>query len=212
MKKIAKKWVLCLGLVTTAIFMFTNTASAHVSVAPEVSAPGAWQTYTIKVPVEKEVATTKVSLKVPADVEIMSYQPIPEWKVTLDNDSSGKIKIITWEATGEGIATGQFQQFNFVAKNPEKETQAAWDAFQYYKDGSIVEWNGDVNSDFPHSITKITTTNVVAENTIVGHDQLQEQTKSEETENKKSITIIMTLSIAALILSVISLLISIRKK
>lgn len=123
--------------------MFTSIASAHVSVVPEVSAPGAWETYTVKVPVEKDVATTKISLKVPADVELMSYQPIPEWNVTLDKDSSGKIKIITWEATGEGITAGQFQRFNFIAKNPEKETQAAWDTFQYYKDGSIVEWNGD---------------------------------------------------------------------
>ncbi len=58
---------------------------------------------------------------------------MPGWKVTLDKDASGKTKTITWTATDEGIAAGQFQQFNFVAKNPDKEGQAAWDAFNIIK-------------------------------------------------------------------------------
>lgn len=47
------------------------------------------------------------------------------------------------------------------------------------------------------SITKITTTNVVTENAIVGHDQAHHKTEPKETknENKNFITIIMAFSI-----------------
>ncbi|MCQ6281203.1 DUF1775 domain-containing protein [Bacillus sp. EB600] len=62
---------------------------------------------------------------------------------------------ITFLATGEGILPGQFQQFVFTAKNPDRATKADWDAYQYYKDGSVVEWTGDEGSKSPHSITDI---------------------------------------------------------
>ena len=58
-------------------------------------------------------------------------------------DNDGKVKTVVWEATGEGILPGQFQRFTFVAKNPDKEQKIAWDAYQQYKDGEIVEWTGD---------------------------------------------------------------------
>ncbi len=131
--------------------MFAAVASAHVSVLPKESTTGAWETYTMKVPVEKDVNTNKVVLKMPKGVEFQQYEPIPGWKTTVD-ESAGTV---TWEAQGDGIAAGQFQRFTFVAKNPEQPGEAAWDAFQYYADGSIVEWTGDENADTPHSITTI---------------------------------------------------------
>jgi uncharacterized protein YcnI len=137
------------------LFFFSSMASAHVTVMPKTSSTGAWETYTLKVPVEKDVATTKVTVKAPEGVEIMSYQPVPGWTYSSEKDASGKVKTITFESTGEGIQAGQFQQFVFVAKNPDKAVKAAWDAFQYYKDGSVVEWTGDEGSDAPHSITDI---------------------------------------------------------
>jgi uncharacterized protein YcnI len=218
MKNVLKKWSVGLMSTCAALLIFAGTVSAHVTVNPGVSAPGAWETYTIKVPVEKNVATKKVALKVPTGVEVMSYQPVPEWKVTIDKDDSGKTKTITWETTGTGIAAGQFQQFYFVAKNPEKETQAAWDAFQYYKDGTVVEWTGDEGSDSPHSITQITAANG---NTNAGHDEHHhdtndkaEKTVNDETKSEKngSQTIVLTLSIIALILSIIALVISLMKR
>ncbi len=212
MKNVLKKWTVGLMSSGLALIVFAGSASAHVTVKPQVSAPGAWETYTIKVPVEKDVNTTKVALKVPTGVELESYQPVPGWKVTLDKDASGKTKTITWTATDAGIAAGQFQQFNFVAKNPDKEAQAAWDAFQYYKDGSIVEWTGEEGSDSPHSITEITTApaNVEAEHDD-HHDDAKVEANQEEkvasdtaTEKSGSQTTVLTLSIIALILSIVA--------
>lgn len=197
------------------LFLFAGIASAHVTVKPNVSAPGAWETYTIKVPVEKEIPTTKVTLKIPKGVEFEQYQPVPDWKVTLKKDGSGKVTMITWEATGNGIEPGQFQQFNFVAKNPDKEGSAEWDAYQYYKDGSIVEWTGDEKSDAPHSITSITTSQAnVSESSAHDHQAADTKTSEDTTASvsKSSNTAPLLLSIVALVIAVLALVAGLRKK
>lgn len=134
---------------------FAGVASAHVTVKPAASMTGAWETYTIKVPSEKEIPTTKVTLKVPENLSFKQYQPVPGWKTTTEKNDAGEITAITWEAESGGIEAGQFQQFVFVGENPAKDSELAWDAYQYYSDGSIVEWTGDEGSDTPHSMTVV---------------------------------------------------------
>lgn len=151
MNRTFKKLMALAAPASAAMLLFATVASAHVTVLPKESATGAWETYTMKVPVEKDVNTNKVVLKMPEGVEFQQYEPIPGWTTTVD-ESAGTV---TWEAEGDGIAAGEFQRFTFVAKNPATEGEAAWDAFQYYTDGSIVEWTGDENADTPHSITTI---------------------------------------------------------
>ncbi len=204
-----------------SLFFFSSLASAHVTVIPKTSTTGAWETYTLKVPVEKEVATTKVTIKAPQGVEIMSYQPVPGWTYSSEKDASGKVKTFTFEATGEGIQAGQFQQFVFVGKNPEKAAKAAWDAFQYYKDGSVVEWTGDEGSDAPHSITDIVTATPMdhhaTQNTEDSDKTQKQETEKAKTEVTKKTTetsnsLSLILSGIAALLSLASIIIAIRKK
>jgi len=213
MKRTLKKISKVILPTVFGLFVFSSVASAHVSVVPKTSTTGAWETYTIKVPVEKEMPTTKVALKTPAGVEIESYQPVPGWNYTADKDSNGKVKTIIFKSTGEGILPGQFQQFSFVAKNPDKAGEIAWDAFQYYKDGSVVEWTGDESSDSPHSITAI----VAGTSTDDHHD---EQAKTEDTnknvtksaDTKQSSSLPLILSIVSVILSLVALVAAFRKR
>ncbi|WHY85667.1 YcnI family protein [Neobacillus novalis] len=210
LKKMLKVFLpTCLGL-----FLFGSIASAHVTVAPKTSTTGAWETYTVKVPVEKEIPTTKLTMKAPAGVEIMSYQPVPGWKYSEEKDAAGKVTTFTFEATGEGILPGQFQSFIFVAKNPDHATKATWDAFQYYKDGSVVEWTGDEGADTPHSITDI-----VAGTSTDHHDshsatQQDEKTKTEETKTTSETTdsLPLILSVISVLLSLVAVILVIRKK
>jgi uncharacterized protein YcnI len=192
-----------------SLFFFSSIASAHVTVVPNQSATGAWETYTIKVPVEKDIAATKITVKVPEGVELESYQPVPDWNFSEEKDANGKVKTFTFAASGQGILPGQFQQFVVVAKNPDKAEQAAWDAYQYYKDGSIVEWTGNEGDDTPHAIT-----NIVA-GVTAGHSD-HNQTASEKTSTEKvtstSSSWTLILSIASLLLSLVALITSIRKK
>ena len=191
-----KKALLFISAVTLSLVGFTATASAHVSVKPAESAAGSWETYTMKVPVEKNEPTTKVVLKMPAGVEFQQYQPIPGWKTSVSKHDDKAVSVI-WEAKDGGIQPGQFQQFTFVAKNPEKSGDAAWDAYQYYKDGSIVEWTGDEKADTPHSITKITKSASVTD--AHGAEQSNEESKSG----------VSALDIAAIVLSAAAIILSI---
>jgi uncharacterized protein YcnI len=199
-----------ISLVTVLVLsLFSSIASAHVTVVPKTSTPGAWETYTVKVPVEKEVATTKFTLKMPSGVEFESYQPVAGWNLTTQKDANGKVTSITFEATGEGILPGQFQQFSFVAKNPGQAGKAAWDAYQYYKDGSVVEWTGDEGSKAPHSITDI----VTASNQTPGmttEQSKETQKAATTTSNNNSLPLI--LSIVAILLSLVALVLAVRKK
>ncbi|WP_114497748.1 YcnI family protein [Fontibacillus phaseoli] len=156
MKKLISRAITLCSTVVASLLLFSGLASAHVTVKPGVSAPGAWETYTIKIPVEKDIPTVKVSLKMPEGLDFKQYRPVPDWKVELTKNESGKVTVVTWSAEGEGIGPGEFQQFDFVGKNPAGEASLAWDAFQYYSDGSIVEWSGEEGADTPHSITKVT--------------------------------------------------------
>ncbi|MDU0813789.1 YcnI family copper-binding membrane protein [Bacillus siamensis] len=191
-----KKAFVFIFAVTLSLIGFTAAASAHVSVKPAESAAGSWETYTMKVPVEKNEPTTKVVLKMPAGVEFQQYQPIPGWKTSVSKHDDKAVSV-TWEAKDGGIQPGQFQQFTFVAKNPEKTADADWDAYQYYKDGSIVEWTGDENADTPHSITKITKAANVTD--AHGAEQSNEESKSG----------VSALDIAAIVLSAAAIILSI---
>ncbi|NUK31339.1 YcnI family protein [Parageobacillus sp. VR-IP] len=210
MKKIWSQTSKVLVMMVATFLLCTGIASAHVTVKPNISAPGAWETYTVKIPVEKDVPTTKVTLKIPDGMELVSYQPEQGWKVTLEKDASGKVKTVTWTAEGEGLLPGQFQQFFFVAKNPDKERKVAWDAYQYYKDGTIVEWTGTENSQTPHSVTEISQAAAAQS----GHDmhshgeqaaqhQAQSENKTNNEQNENG------LSIATLVIAVIALIVSI---
>lgn len=189
------------------LFLFAGVASAHVTVSPATSTTGAWETYTIKVPTEKNIPTTKVTIKTPKGVEIESYEPVPGWTYSAEKGSDGKTKTFTFKADGKGILPGQFQQFTIVATNPNRETEIAWDAYQYYKDGSIVEWTQDKNGDNPHSITKI----------VKGSDTGQAQThdtttNDDKTSGSSSNTLPLILSIVSVVLSLVALITAFRKK
>ncbi|SFD21899.1 DUF1775 domain-containing protein [Bacillus sp. UNCCL81] len=206
MKKFISKTAKIIASAFAMTMFFTGIASAHVVVNPKISTPGAWETYTMKVPSEKEIATTKVTLKIPSKFEFVSYQPIPGWKFSETKDANGVVKSVTWSAQNEGILAGQFQQFVFMAKNPDAEVNGAWDAYQYYKDGSIVEWTGDEKSEAPHSIT-----NIVKDTTVKGETVKATEVK-KYTEKSNSSNTSLVMSIVAAVLSLIALLVAILKK
>lgn len=132
-----------------ALMLFAAVASAHVTVSPAESGTGAWETYTLKVPSEKDIATVQVDLRIPAGAEFKQYEATPGWEVTVEGNK------VSWIAKDGGIAAGQFQRFYFTAKNPDTAGDINWDAYQHYADGSLVQWSGEPGSDSPHSITTI---------------------------------------------------------
>jgi uncharacterized protein YcnI len=208
MKKIAKN-LSKISLATILILsLFSSIASAHVEVTPKTSPTGEEETYTMKVPSEKDIPTTKITLKLPKGVEFDSYQLVPGWNFTTQKDSKGEVTSISFETTGEGILPEQFQQFIFAAKNPDQAGQVAWDVYQYYKDGSIVEWTGDEGSKSPHSITDILKE---SSGQMPGMTIKQpKETKAAATTTNNSVPFI--LSIVAVLLSLVAIGLAFRKR
>lgn len=149
MNRLFRKIASLTTISAVATLLFTAVASAHVTVAPAESATGAWETYTLKVPSEKDIATVQIDLRIPEGAEFKQYEATPGWNVTIEGNK------VSWITTGEGIQAGQFQRFYFTAKNPDAAGEIAWDAYQHYADGSLVQWSGEEGSETPHAITSI---------------------------------------------------------
>lgn len=199
------------GLPTViGLFLFSTVASAHVEVTPKTSTTGDEEIYTVRVPSEKAIPTTKLTIKIPSGLEFDSFEPLAGWNFTTQKGSDGKVISITYKATGQGIFPGQFQRFVFIAVNPDKPTNAAWDAYQYYKDGSVVEWTGDDRSDTPHSITNIVSESVGKQPS--NQDVTQEKPSTSAAVSTGSSSLTLTLSILAFLLSIVAIFLGIRKK
>ncbi|MBX6396348.1 MAG: YcnI family protein [Alicyclobacillaceae bacterium] len=193
------------ALVAVFALVFSGMASAHVTVWPQQSQVGAWEKYTVRVPAEKDVPTVKLVLKVPDGMSIESVQPVPGWTYNLQKEN-GRVTAIEWQAAGNGIGPGEFQEFSFVAKNPQQPGELAWKAYQYYKDNSVVEWTGPKNTDTPASVTVVHTP--TGQNEPATHNEPATATVSGRTPSWESWTA-LGLSVVSLILSLVAV---IRKK
>lgn len=84
-----------LGLALFALFTVPAAASAHVTVQPRASQPGAEETYTVRVPTEKAVSTTTVELEVPDGVTIVKVDDL-EGATHVEKKTGERVTTITW--------------------------------------------------------------------------------------------------------------------
>ena len=112
------------------------SAYAHVSVQPRASKPGAEETYTVRVPTEKAVATTSVELEVPEGVTITKVADVEGAKHE-EKKTGDRITMITW--TRE-IKPRESAEFTFIAKNPATGEKIVWKIHQRYADGTASDW------------------------------------------------------------------------
>lgn len=150
----ATKWMSSV-MMAGAILTFATAAQAHVNVYPKETTTGAYEKYTVRVPVEKDVNTTKVKLEFPANVKVSTVQPIPGWSYEFEKDKDGRNTALVWTATEGGIKAHEFTEFAFVGANPKEAGTLSWKAYQTYADGEVVEWTGAPDSKTPASLTTI---------------------------------------------------------
>lgn len=153
MKKIIKIFTL-----TLVFFVFNiNHASAHVTVKPESVVTAKFQTFTVSVPVEKEIGTTEVRLEIPEGLKHVTPNVKNGWEVIRELDEGQNVvQELVWKGY---IPPGFREEFNFSAQVPAKEGMIAWKAYQTYEDGSVVEWAYDPETkegeQYPYSITNV---------------------------------------------------------
>lgn len=111
----------------------------HADLDPRQSAPGKWETYTLSVPTETEVATSKLRLLVPREFEIEMLEHSEVWQITKIRDERGFIREVTWN--GGSIPPQTFSTFKLLIKNPPTPGMYFWKIEQHYKDGTSATWD-----------------------------------------------------------------------
>lgn len=149
----------------SVVFSVSGVASAHVVVRPGDVKTGAYQTFTVNVPVEKDNPTISVKLDIPENLTSVTPTVKPGWTIQTEKHGQGKdakIGAITW--TGGKIDVGYRDEFTFSAKTPDKPADLQWKAYQVYQNGTVVSWNQQPDSGReeeedsttgPFSVTKV---------------------------------------------------------
>jgi len=166
MKKAAASRLLVIGIFVSIISLTTSVpASAHVVVKPAEVVTAGFQTFTIGVPNEKDIATTSIKLTIPEGLKYVQPTQKEGWQIDIESEGNGLdavVKSITW--SGNEVKAGFRDDFTFSGQVPEKTTDLQWKAYQTYSDGTVVSWDKassgdnheseDENSG-PFSVTKV---------------------------------------------------------
>lgn len=128
-------------------------ASAHAVVYPQQVVANAYEKFSLRVPSEKEIPTTKVKVEIPVGYTISRVQPLPGWTYTFTKDDKGVVTAIEW--SGGQIGPTEFQEFVMNGKAPANAGKTAWKVYQTYQDGSVAEWTGPSDSKTPASTVEV---------------------------------------------------------
>lgn len=199
-----------IGGVVVAGMLFASVASAHVIVRPSQVGIGAFQTFVVGVPNEQDTATISVRLVLPDGLKEVVPNVKAGWTITEKKTGTGDAAVvneITW--TGS-IPVGFRDDFSFSAQVPSTPTTLKWKAYQTYKSGDVVSWDmepGTLPMKGMDEATPYSTTMVI-------NDLTNTPTNANvpATETGSSDQTPMTLSIVAVIISVIAAGLAFRKK
>jgi len=141
------------AILTVSLIMLTATmALAHIRIFPTDSTVGAREKYTMRVPNEKQVASSKVEGEFPVGLQVYDFEFKPGWKIDFKKDANGNIVGATW--TGK-IQPYEFVEFGMLAINPKEGTDLTWKFIQYYDDGTKEEFTGPVGSRLPSPVVTL---------------------------------------------------------
>ncbi len=149
------------GALLLAAIALPASVSAHVVVKPAEVVTAGFQTFTIGVPNEKEVPTTKVRLDIPKGLNYVSPTKKQGWTISTEKSGSGEdatVTSITWE--NGTVEEGFREEFTFSAQVPAKATDLQWKAYQTYANGTVVAWDKaddkqKIENSGPFSVTKV---------------------------------------------------------
>ena len=140
-------------LVALLAIVVPAVALAHAVVYPKTSRPGAYEKYVLRVPNERDVPTTRVEIRFPEGLRVVSFGDVPGWKLEVLADTAQRITGAVW--TGS-LPKERFVEFPFVAVNPKDSASLSWPTYQTYEGGERVEWTSpDTASKTPVSATTI---------------------------------------------------------
>lgn len=222
--------LLAAGLVAVAA-----PASAHVSVGTDDATQGGFGVATFRVPNESDTAaTTKLTITLPADTPFafVSAQAKPGWTVSTttekldepvkngDFEISEPVRTITWTATGDGIAPGQYDTFGLSGGPFPAADQLVLPATQTYDDGEVVAWDqeqsGDTEPERPAPTLALAASS--GEDGHHGASDTDEASAADaaeagasDTDDSSTGAVALTVAIAAAVVAAAALLVSVRQ-
>ncbi len=147
-----KHWKIA-PLVVIAIVALVGVAKAHVVVFPKEITVGGFEEFHVRVPSEKEEATTKVRLEFPAGLGSARFKPKAGWNYEVEKDAAGNTAAVTW--SGGQIGPQQYDVFDFTARAPKTPGPLSFKAYQTYASGTVVAWDGAVGTKTPASVVQV---------------------------------------------------------
>ncbi len=127
-------------VVTLVLLVAAAPAAAHVDVLPTTVTQGEATEFTVRVPSERDLPTTRVRIDVPDQVTVYSLGPPPPgWTATAVRGADGRISSVVW--TGGRIPPERYADFTFLG-TAFGEGEAVWPARQTYADGQVKPWTG----------------------------------------------------------------------
>lgn len=173
---------------------FASLASAHSTVSPSQTLVSKYETFSLSVPTEKDVPTTLIRLNIPASLDKVTPFVKPGWKIAVKKDSAGKVTEIEW--SGGFVPAGQKDVFQFTARTGTTPDTLIWKVYQTYQSGEVVAWDKDPKTPMtgnemvsnPYSVTEVLSSAPVVNN-----------------KSSSSSTTPLTISIVALVLSIIAM-------
>jgi uncharacterized protein YcnI len=142
-----------LAVAALGLGLLAPAAAAHVQVTPAEVAPGDAAVFTVLVPNERDLPTTKVAVKIPEGVIPFSFEETPGWERTEQQAANGALESVTW--TGS-LPEGSFVRFAFLASVPEAEGTLTFPAVQTYEDGQEAAWIGAPDAEEPAPTVEVT--------------------------------------------------------
>lgn len=136
------------------LFSLSGIVGAHATVYPRSMTADAFEKFVLRVPVEKEIATTQVRVEVPDGFTVSRVKPLAGWTYAFEKTADGtSVKTITW-SSGQ-ILPGEFQEFEFSGRVAKDPGSYAFRVFQTYAGGETVEWTGASGAKTPASFVEV---------------------------------------------------------
>jgi len=173
-----------------AALVAVPAAAAHVTIDPGEWEAGGFARFVIRVPTERDVPTTEVTIRFPESVTSARFMPAPGWERTIEMQQldepiqqgdgeepiTERIASVTW--SGGTITPDEFMEFGVSFRVPDTPgEQLVFPAIQTYQGGEVVEWIGAEDSDTPAPL--VTITEPAAEE---GEEPAAEETESPDGE------------------------------
>ena len=143
-----------LAAVVLLMLLLVGSAAAHVTVLPAEAPAGAFVSFTVRVPGEKDLPTVSVRVEFPTGMIVSRFQPKPGWERAVEKDTAGRIVAATW--SGGRISADEYEEFTFLARTPSEPGPLTFRAFQTYEGGEVVAWAGGAEDAEPAPVVEVT--------------------------------------------------------